>query len=103
MRRLLSFTFIISGLLMLTACATQAPSSYYSSPQKSAFGANTYQPYSSSTYSYTIRRGDTLYSIAKRYGTTVSNISRTNGIYPPYTIYPGQRIQINVSSTPSFR
>jgi len=43
---------------------------------------------------YTVCPGDTLSGIAARYGTTVSALSRANGIYYPYTIYVGQRIYI---------
>ena len=39
---------------------------------------------------YTVRRGDTLSEIASRYGTTVSNLVRLNGIRNPNLIYPGQ-------------
>ncbi len=44
---------------------------------------------------YVVRRGDTLGSIAYRYGTTVSAIARANGIANPSYIYPGQRLQIS--------
>lgn len=41
---------------------------------------------------YTIRRGDSLWSIARRYGTTVQNIVNWNNIQNPNLIYPGQRL-----------
>jgi LysM repeat protein len=40
-----------------------------------------------------VRRGDTLYSIARRYGTTVQAIMRTNGLRSS-RIYVGQRLII---------
>lgn len=43
---------------------------------------------------YTVRRGDTLYSIAWRYGVDHLTLARVNGIRSPYTIYPGQKIDI---------
>jgi lipoprotein-anchoring transpeptidase ErfK/SrfK len=43
---------------------------------------------------YTVRRGDTLSSIAFRYGSTVWAISRANGLANPSYIYPGQRLRI---------
>ncbi len=39
---------------------------------------------------YTVQRGDTLYSIARRYGTTVQAIAQANGILNPSRIYAGQ-------------
>lgn len=44
---------------------------------------------------YTIRPGETLYSVAWRYGQDYKHVARWNGLEPPYTIYPGQRIRLN--------
>jgi LysM repeat protein len=43
---------------------------------------------------YVVRRGDTLYRIALRYGTTYTEIARLNGIANPRLIYPGQQLCI---------
>lgn len=43
---------------------------------------------------YTIKRGDNLWNISRRYGTTVQNIVNWNGIRNPNLIFPGQRIVI---------
>lgn len=52
-------------------------------------------PAGSNTANYHITRpGDTLWSIAQMYGTTVANLSRINGISNPNIIYPGQVIQV---------
>lgn len=48
----------------------------------------------SSTQYYTIRTGDTLSEIARRFGTTVSALTRLNGISDPDKIYAGNRIRI---------
>ncbi|MEM7424611.1 MAG: LysM peptidoglycan-binding domain-containing protein [Pseudomonadota bacterium] len=42
----------------------------------------------------TVRAGDTLYSIGRRYGVHVKDLARFNRIAPPYHIKLGQRIQI---------
>ena len=43
---------------------------------------------------HVVKRGDTLYSIAWRYGLDLNRLARNNGIGPPYTIYPGQRLRL---------
>ena len=41
-----------------------------------------------------VRPGETLYSIAWRYGQDYHEVAKLNGISPPYTIYAGQRVII---------
>lgn len=41
-----------------------------------------------------VREGETLYSIAWRYGWDYRELGAANNIPPPYTIYPGQRISL---------
>lgn len=43
---------------------------------------------------HVVRRGDTLYSIARRYGTTVNRLVRVNHIRNRNLIYRGQRLCI---------
>ena len=43
---------------------------------------------------YTVKSGDTLYSIAWRYEKDFRAIARWNDIGPPYAIYPGQRLRM---------
>ena len=42
-----------------------------------------------------VRHGDTLYSIAWRYGQDYHDIAKLNGISKPYTIYVGQRVWLS--------
>jgi murein DD-endopeptidase MepM/ murein hydrolase activator NlpD len=42
-----------------------------------------------------IKKGDTLYSLAKRYGTTVDSICKTNGIRPKSVLKIGTRLKMN--------
>lgn len=44
---------------------------------------------------YTVQRGDTLYSIALKYGVTVRFLANLNGIYNVNLIYPGQIIKLS--------
>lgn len=47
--------------------------------------------------SHTVRPGDTVYSIARRYGTSVQAISQANGLVNPSQIYVGQSLKIPTS------
>ncbi len=53
------------------------------------------------TIIYTVRSGDTLFDIAKRFCTTVGMITRYNGIIEPDRIYPDQILRIPVSEIPT--
>lgn len=46
------------------------------------------------TVTYTVKRGDTLSGIARRYKTTVAKLVKDNGIKNPNIIYAGQKIKI---------
>jgi LysM repeat protein len=52
------------------------------------------------TSTYIVGWGDTLSSIARRYGTSVSAIVQANQMANPDLIYVGQRLSIPASSTP---
>lgn len=73
-------------ILLLTGCGTtqRAPVADRSQPR-----------YTGATPSYyTVRKGDTLYSITWRYGLDFRQIARLNGIDSKYRIYPGQRLRL---------
>lgn len=61
-------------------------------PSGSAIPAPVPGPVSSSVY--TVNRGDTLASIAARFGSSVSALTRANGLYNPNFIWVGQRLNI---------
>ena len=46
---------------------------------------------------YTVQPGDTLYSIARRYGTFINNLVRFNYLTNPNLIYPGQQLVVTAS------
>ena len=52
---------------------------------------------------YTVRPGNTLYAIAQFFGTTVEEIAKANGLIHPYTIYPGQELELPVEDIRSPR
>ncbi|WOJ94592.1 peptidoglycan DD-metalloendopeptidase family protein [Congregibacter variabilis] len=43
---------------------------------------------------YTVLRGDTLFSIAFRYGLDFRRLAAANGISAPFTIFPGQKLRL---------
>ncbi|MDZ7753090.1 MAG: peptidoglycan DD-metalloendopeptidase family protein [Gammaproteobacteria bacterium] len=47
---------------------------------------------------HTVRKGDTLYSIAWAHGLDFRDVARRNAIAPPYRIYPGQRLSLTAPS-----
>ena len=44
--------------------------------------------------SYTVRKNDTLYSIAWRHNLDYKTLAAANRIEPPYTIFPGRRLSL---------
>ena len=45
-----------------------------------------------------VREGETLYSIAWRYGLDYRELANANSISTPHTIYPGQKIDIDYTA-----
>jgi len=78
------WVFWLVTVFILSGCAstTTAPVQDRSTPRVTSLVAN----------DYIVRRGDTLYSIAFRYGLNVKTVAQLNHIGPPYTIIPGQRL-----------
>ena len=51
---------------------------------------------------YVVKKGDTVYKIAKRFGTTMEAIILANNLRNPNLIYPGQILLIPMVSTGEF-
>jgi len=56
--------------------------------------------YAAASPVYTVRRGDNLYTIAKRHGTTVTELKRINHLRSS-ALKPGQKLQLSGSSSSS--
>ncbi len=86
------------GIFALTACyKTELPYYDYSKPGYSK------QKKSSSYSTYRVRKGDTLYSIGKRFGVDHKLLAHRNHIRYPYTIYVGQRLSLTrVAAKPRY-
>jgi len=50
---------------------------------------------SASAKTYVVRRGDTLFSISKKFSTRVEDIRRLNGLSENHNIFPGQRLLLS--------
>jgi len=50
---------------------------------------------------YTVKRGDSLGKIAKKYNVSVKSIIKANNLKKPYIIRPGQKLKIPVKKTAS--
>ncbi|MFV1997600.1 MAG: peptidoglycan DD-metalloendopeptidase family protein [Acidiferrobacterales bacterium] len=48
---------------------------------------------------YRVKRGDTVYGIARKTGSSASNIVRWNGLRKPYKIHAGQRLRVSGAPT----
>jgi LysM repeat protein len=90
-RLITSMTALLLGMLLFgmgQATATAAP------PASPVFTQQAQE-----TTTYVVQRGDTLFSIARRFGTTVAELSRLNGITNPNLIRVGQRLRIPTPPT----
>ncbi len=80
-------------LIFLSACGSRpepAPvSTVYRGPSY-----HDYEPASWSENTYTVRAGDTLYSIAFRASMDVRDIAQLNDLVEPYRLYPDQVLQL---------
>ncbi|WP_432697651.1 peptidoglycan DD-metalloendopeptidase family protein [Marinobacterium sp. YM272] len=84
--------------IALAACALAACSSGYAPVTEQSLGGRFQGPTPST---YTVSRGDTLYSIAWRYGLDFRTLARINGIDRRYLIYPGQQLRLKNQSDAS--
>jgi LysM repeat protein len=68
-------------------------------PNNVKIGRKLIIPAKTETLTYTIRKGDTLSTIANKYKTTAAAIAKANGIKDPNTIKPGQKLKITKGTT----
>jgi lipoprotein NlpD len=94
-----SYTLPLLVCALLSACAqggNRYTYGYYSGHKPTAA-----HPARPATDYYTVRKGDTLYSIAWAYGRDVRELARWNNIRAPYTIYPDQKLRVSPPDTVS--
>jgi len=81
--RILRMQGLLLMVLLVTACTGLAP---------------VYSVGEGPSGTYLVSKGDTLYSVAFRYGLDHKTLARMNGIRPPYTIYVDQFIKLRGSA-----
>lgn len=58
---------------------------------------------SASSGTVTVRRGDTLYAIARRHGVPVRSLINANNVRPPYALAVGQKLNLPAAMTHTVR
>ncbi len=83
------FILCFSLVFVITACST------HYAPVEDRNSSSSKNKYKGATpANYRIKKGDTLYSIAWRYGLDYKRIASINKIRSPYRIYEGQKIRL---------
>jgi lipoprotein NlpD len=100
---LLALRLFCIGLLGLSiaACSSQpinAPVGVRGTQEVTGPAPVKRQPARSTSGHYTVRHGDTLYSIAWQHGLSYRVLADLNGIRSPYTIYTGQRLRVRAAT-----
>lgn len=80
-----SFVFFVLLNLLIIGCSTTRNYAPVRLPSGDLMKGEKY---------YTIKHGDTLFSIGFRYGKHYQQLSKWNNISPPYTLYVGQKIKL---------
>ena len=91
------------ALLGLTACAPHKPAPVETREAATAKPLAKAKKPDKATRAdqYRVRKGDTLYGIAWRYGMDFERLAAWNGIRKPYRIYPGQTLRLTAPAKPT--
>lgn len=92
-------TAVLAGfVLVIAACGTQRPAPVVersgAAPQRSDAPVTAPVPPKAAEGTYTVQRGDTLYSIAQRHGVDVRELARWNGISDTSVLAIGQTLRL---------
>lgn len=82
----------------------QQPQPYYGTnpqPESQAYAqANPVTPPAMTTITHTVAKGETLFGISRKYGTTVEAVKVQNGL-TGNTLFPGQQLALNTQEAPA--
>jgi membrane-bound lytic murein transglycosylase D len=84
---------VVKAASTTTTTTSSTTSTTAAKPSATSSGTATTTAKKATTSSYTVRRGDTLSSIADRYNCSVTDLKSWNGLKGS-TIYPGQKLKI---------
>jgi lipoprotein NlpD len=87
-----TFIYFIFALTLFSCSSRNTPAPVSNIHSISVLGKQNRDSIKSSQY--TVKKGETLYSIAWRSSSDVRNIARLNNIASPYRIYPGQKLTL---------
>ncbi|MBY6018059.1 peptidoglycan DD-metalloendopeptidase family protein [Ferrimonas balearica] len=88
----------VSLALLLAGCSLQQPPA----PVETLYSGQTYRERprgSLQSQNYTVKAGDTLYSIAWAADQDFRTLAQRNGLRSPYVIHPGQTLKLSGSAT----
>lgn len=89
------YIIVSLGILLLSACGTPSQAPVTDKSAKLArYQASVSGPPPRYGYFYTVKKGDTLYSIAWAIKQDYRSVAAWNNIRRPYTIYIGQRLRL---------
>jgi len=85
---------MLAASVLVLALAACGKSQVYREPSASRVPAAAGSSSAKPGQTITVRRGDTIYRLALDNGISPLDLAVWNGIAPPYTIYPGQRLRL---------
>lgn len=85
-----------ASLAVLTSCADQADTGRASAVPVHSYGAT---PGNGSLGMYTVRSGETVWSISQRYNLALRDVLDVNHLSPPYALSSGQRLNLPAPQT----
>jgi lipoprotein NlpD len=91
--------FVLALALNSVACSNRSAPA----PVKELYQGKTFRDFAQEGFSgdsYSVQKGDTLYSVAWYTGKYYQDIARINKSSVPYSIYPGQRLLLKYSPKP---
>ena len=100
--RLLLFVALLTGSIMLAGCGSSSTAPVTDRSLGPGQAGPPGPPPRFGRY-YTVRKGDTLYSIAWAIKQDYRKLAAWNGIRSPYTIYVGQRLKLFPTGTTTTR